>query len=228
MNAVLSLDDQSALERAEILSRYRRYRQIGLDHHSAAMKFTSMQYVLDRAKRVGLGDGRGVFEMDDTEHALLMDLTLYTSHYGRSRAIDRYAKAAAFAPGSDEALVLAAMRRARFSVWEIKRRHPVAGLVLYDLERTTETWLLDVNLTESAPVGGMMGGRMFDMDGFSMGCGVFVPVSDDLLEDTWFAVPGPVDADPEVAVEDPRFATELYRGAVASGALATIQFRSVA
>ena len=40
----------------------------------------------------------------------------HTAPKDRSRAIDRYARAAGLSPESDEALVLEAMRRARFSI----------------------------------------------------------------------------------------------------------------
>jgi hypothetical protein len=54
------------------------------------------------------------------------DLVVHTAPAARSRAIDRYARSAQLAPGSDEALVLEAMRVARFAILVIERRHEVA------------------------------------------------------------------------------------------------------
>ena len=51
------------------------------------------------------------------ELTLAFDLAIHTARPDRTRAVDRYAGAAQLQPGSDEALVLEAMRRARFSVW---------------------------------------------------------------------------------------------------------------
>ena len=52
-------------------------------------------------------------------------------------------------PGSDEALVLDAMRKARFSLLVIERRHETAGLIATDLVRNSEVWLMDVGLESS-------------------------------------------------------------------------------
>src|SRR3954447_25850744 len=46
---------------------------------------------------------------------LVEDLATYLPRPGRSHPLDRYARTARFAPASDEAIVLEAMRHARFS-----------------------------------------------------------------------------------------------------------------
>ena len=58
--------------------------------------------------------------MDDLN--LVFDLLIDTAPKDRSRAIERYARAARPAPETDEALVLEAMRRARFSIISSVRR----------------------------------------------------------------------------------------------------------
>jgi hypothetical protein len=57
---------------------------------------------------------------------MAFDLAIYTAPAGRSRAIDRYARSARFDPGSDEAIMLEAMCKARFAVLSVQHRHPVA------------------------------------------------------------------------------------------------------
>ena len=59
------------------------------------------------------------------------------------RQVSDYARAARLAPETDEALVLEAMRRARFSIISSVRRHTVAGLIVKDLFRGFEFWLVD-------------------------------------------------------------------------------------
>ena len=51
--------------------------------------------------------------VSDTAAEMRVDLAIYTAPPRRSRAIDRYAKSAQLPPGSDEALMLEAMRAAR-------------------------------------------------------------------------------------------------------------------
>lgn len=84
---------------------------------------------------------------------LIFDLAVHTARPGRSRAIDRYAKAAALSPGSDEANALDAIRPAEFSLWRIEPHHQTAGLVVKDTLRDKEAWLVDESLTDIAEPG---------------------------------------------------------------------------
>ncbi len=67
------------------------------------------------------------------------------------RQVSDYARAARLAPETDEALVLEAIRRARFSIISSVRRHTVAGLIVKDLFRGFEFWLVDEGLESSLP-----------------------------------------------------------------------------
>ena len=98
------------MTRNEVLSRYRHLRAISTQHHSAALKFLARSTILEHARRLGLAKGKTLFVQSEEELTLVFDLAIYTAKEGRSRAIDRYAKAAQLLEGSDEALMLDAMR----------------------------------------------------------------------------------------------------------------------
>jgi hypothetical protein len=102
----------------------------------------------------------------EEEMTLAFDLALYTAKDGRSRALDRYARAARPSPASDEARMLDAMRRARFSIWRIERRHETAGLIVADVLREAEVWLVDEKLEASAPPGMAFAGRVCEPEKF--------------------------------------------------------------
>ena len=78
--------------------------------------------------------------------------------------------------GSDEALTLEAMRRARFSVWRIERQHETAGAIVTDLLRDSETWLVDEGLALRAELGMTLASRLCWPADFAMTCGVIVPI----------------------------------------------------
>ncbi|HJU16602.1 MAG TPA: hypothetical protein VJ770_09025 [Stellaceae bacterium] len=137
---------------------------------------------------------------------LIFDLALFTAKPGRSRALDRYARAARLPPGSDEALMLEAMRQARFSIWRVERRHEAAGLIVFDILRETEARLVDENFEAHAQEGIAIGGRLSQPEDFAMTCGAFAPVT------------------PDKVAEDPRFAIALYRAAIASGMMEQVAF----
>jgi hypothetical protein len=101
---------EALLSRAEVLTRYRHLREISKQHHSAALDFLSKDAIISQARRIGLAQGKTLVldSMDDLN--LAFDLAIHTAPKDRSRAIDRYARAARLAPESDELLVLEAMR----------------------------------------------------------------------------------------------------------------------
>src|ERR671938_214945 len=158
------------MTREEVLDRYRHLRAISTHHHSAALEFVSRQAILEQARRLGLAEGRMLLAESTEEMTLVFDLALYTAREGRSRALDRYARAAQLPPGSDEALVLEAMRHARFLVYRIERRHETAGLVVTDVLRESQEWLVDERLEASAPEGMAFAGRLCKPAGFAMTC----------------------------------------------------------
>jgi hypothetical protein len=109
-------------------------------------------------------------------------------HNGRSPAIAPPGSAR-FAAPSDEALVLEAMRAARFSILVIERRHETAGLVATDLFRRATVWLVDIGLESSMPDGGVIATRLFTADRFAMTAGVNVPFDLAIVEDIHAELP---------------------------------------
>jgi hypothetical protein len=81
------------MTRDEILQRYHYLRAISTGHHSGALKFLSRQGLLEHAKRLGLATGGMLVAESEAEMTLVFDLALYTAKEGRSRALDRYARA---------------------------------------------------------------------------------------------------------------------------------------
>lgn len=119
------------MTRDEALARYRRWREIADGIQAEAMQRLSAPALMEQTRRLGLARGRTPLPARAGPGVLLaFDLAFYTAKEGRSRPLDRYAKSANFPPGSDEASVLDAMRRARFSLWRVPRRHETAGVVV--------------------------------------------------------------------------------------------------
>jgi hypothetical protein len=210
------------MTREDILDRYRLLRAIR--HHGAALKFLSHAAILEQAKRLGLTVGRMLVPESEEEMTLAFDLALYTAKDGRSRALDRYARAVRLAPGSDEARMLDAMRDARFSIWRIERRHDTVGVIVTDVLREAEAWLVDEKLETSAPEGMALAGRLCAPEGFEMSCGVVVPVDRDLIEEVALDTPAWRRDDPDGVAQDPRFAIAIYRAAIDSGIMASVAY----
>ncbi len=213
------------MTRTEILTRYRRLRQISKGHHGAVLDIIAFDVVLDRARRLGLTRGRTVAIGTEIEMTLAEDLAIYLPRPGRSHPLDRYARAARFAPDSDEAIVLEAMRHACFSLWRVERRDEVAGLILQDLLRGGDIRLVDETMEKSAPPGLEIAARLLRFEGFAMTARIVVPVTPDLMEEVFDRAPALKRVQGDVLARDPRFASGIYRAAVATGAMGSVRFR---
>ena len=216
----------AARDREEILTRYRRLREISTRHHSEALRFIPRSVLLEQARRLGLTAGKMLVADSMDELTLAFDLCLYTAAPGRSRGIDRYARSAGVAPGSDEDLMRQALCQARFSVFQVERPHETAGLLVRDLMREEGLWLVDENLERTAPVGLTLAMRVSRPETFARTCGVMVPVDATLIETVFDEVQGRVRGEPAAIANDRRFATAIYRIAVMSGIMDQIGFAS--
>jgi hypothetical protein len=205
--------------RNEVIARYRHLREISKQHHFAIMKLISQDAMLRHARSLGLAAGKTLVSNRMEDLSMAFDLAIYTASADRSRAIDRFARSARFAPGSDEALMLEAMCNARFAVVSVQRRHPVAGLVVTDLIRDTGLWLVDEGLEATLPAGAAFATRYAAPDRFVMTLGVGIPVARDLLTRAVESAPPLLRKSPVEAIEDRRFAEAVYRTAIADGVM---------
>ncbi len=214
----------AAPSRSEVLARYRRLREISGRHQQEAVNLVSQDAVWYQARRLGLADGRTIFD-DVVEFKYVLDLAIHTARPGRTSAIDRYARAAQFAPESDEARMLEAMRNSRFTVFSVERRHETAGLIVTDLVRRKEIWLVDEGMESTVSEGYIFATRIYTPDFFSMTAGAGVPVDVELLEDVLDEVSPLTHKGIEAAVDDRRFAETVFRIAIESGLTERIAFQ---
>jgi hypothetical protein len=225
--SAVGVDDPRS-SRDEVFARYRRFREISKQHHHEILAYISSDALLNQARRLGLARGKTLILEDMEEMNYVYDLAIHTASPQRSRAIDRFAGSARFAPGSDEALVLEAMRAARFSILLIERHHETAGLVATDLFRRTEVWLVDIGLESSLSAGEMFATRFFTPERFSMTAGTYVPFDVDMLPDILDELPHRLGDSPLEALADNRhFAEAIYRIALADGITDVVRYQEV-
>jgi hypothetical protein len=219
------------MARSEILARYRRLRQISKEHHQAVLDIIAPDVVLDWARRIDLTQGKTIMSDSEYEIRLAEDLAIYVARLGHSHPLDRYTRAAGFAPGSDEAIVLEAMHHARFSLWRVERLHETAGLILRDLLRDEEIWLLDEAMARSARPKMEMAARLVETDRFAMTARLIGPIIPalvtlpELTEEVFTRAPALRRLQGEARATDPRFVIGIYRAAVASGVMDFVRFK---
>ncbi|MGH6930821.1 MAG: hypothetical protein ACREEE_00150 [Dongiaceae bacterium] len=213
------------MDRDAVIARYRHLQDILKRHNSAVIPFVSRQGFLDMARRLGMLQGSSTIVADSADElTLVYDLAIHSPRPGRSRPIDRYRKAARPTAGSDDALVLDAMAAARFTLWRIERRHEVAGLVVLDIMRERELWLMDLGLEASGEVGMALAGHLIAPGPFSMTTGMMVPLDPDVIEDAFDSLPPARHGPAEAMAADPLFATHICRAALAFGNMEHVTF----
>lgn len=212
------------MTRSGILTRYRHLRQISKRLHENVLDIIAQDVLVDWARRLGMTEGKAVIPETDDELTLPEDLAIYLPRLGHPHPLDRYARVTSFGPGSDEAIVFAAMRRARFSLWRIERRHHITGLILRDLLRDEEIWLVDETMERSAPLGLEMAARLLQPDSFAMTARIIVPLLPHLMEEAFARAPALRHIQGHVLADDPRFTIAVYRAAVTMGAIHSVRF----
>src|SRR5258708_19438810 len=169
------VNDNAPPSRDQVLARYRTFREISKRYHHEILKLVSGDALLRQARRLGLAQRKTLILDDMDEMNYVYDLAIHTASPERSRAIDRYAKSARLAEGSDEALVLEAMGKGQFSILLIERRHATAGLIATDLFRGCEAWLSDIGLEPSMPTDTLLAPNLFPPHTFSLPAAIHVP-----------------------------------------------------
>ena len=215
------------LDRAAFLARYRRLREIGKQHHCAMLNFTSQSAIMAQARRLSLVARKTLVLNEIDEMNLVFDLLFYTAPKDRLRTIDRYARSVQSKLNTDEALVLEAMRRDYFSIITPTRRHDIAGLVVEDLFRGCEYWLVDEGFEKSFQEKTMLATRLFSLEGFTMTAGSGVLLDVDLINQVLADTPFLRRKKPNDAINDRRFAEAIYRAAIETGATENITFQDV-
>jgi hypothetical protein len=99
------------------------------------------------------------------------------------------------------------------AVYTAKPGH--SRLIVQDLLRQGEAWLVDEALEQSAPEGMSLAMRLGTPDVFTVTSGIIVPVDREVMTEVLDEVLPRVRGTPEQVANDRRFATAIYRAAVA-------------
>ncbi len=215
---------EGVVDHAGVLARYRRLRKINRNHGNEILGRVPKKTLLGWGKRLGLV-WRKAFIADRIEEiTLAFDLAVYSARPGKTPPIELYRRTAGFPAGGDEAIMLDAMSRSRFSLFVVKRRHAAAGLVLEDLFQGREIWLMDDGFEKTAPEGLAIASRVIEPDAFHMTTGAIVPMSQGALEDVASDF---TFTDGDASLEEGtnvKFIVAVYRAAVTWGLMEPMRF----
>ena len=98
-------------------------------------------------------------------------------------------------------------------------------MIVKDLFRGVEVWLVDEGLESSLPDGAALATRLYTPEGFAITAGVLVPLNLELMADAIADTPQLLRKGYEEAIDDRRFAEAIYRVALASGLMEQVAYQ---
>lgn len=162
---------------ADLVARYRRYREIGVRLNSVLTEQIPKD-VLDQAGRELGFLRKGVFVFDsEDETCVLMDYCLYNVLRDGRNMIQKLLAEQPPPEGSDELLVMQGKAKAWYSLFGVVAVERGAGVRVEDIFRQTEHLLIDLGFAQTAVPGVLLATRVFPMDGFIMTTGASLPLS---------------------------------------------------
>jgi hypothetical protein len=201
------------MDRIDIVQRYRQLRGIAAEIQNAALGLVPDEALVEFGRRIG-GVRKRTLALDDDEMMLVEDLAIHTARNGRSRAIDRYARAAKFAQDSDQARILEALCNARFTVFEIEGTAMSAGVMIRDLRGNGKFHLMDLGIAMSAKSEALFVGRLMEIEGFVMSCITCLPLQEELARAVIPRLPPRGIGSGIEELQHPRCAIAVYRAAI--------------
>lgn len=162
---------------ADLLPRYKRLREVGLELNTRLVKTLPKSVLDEGGKKLGILR-KNVLVLDtEDEIALLMDFCLHDVRRQGANAVDRYLEATPPPPGSDDMVLLQALRLARFSLIVVEALEPGVGARVKDILRDEPFFLVDVGMSRSVPVGMILATRVMEAEGIGMTTGTALPVA---------------------------------------------------
>ncbi len=170
-------------ERAALLRRYRQLRAIMRDLHSELLKSLPKDTFTECGRKLGFQvNGTLVFETED-EASVLADYCLYDGWSGQHSAVTRFLAKQPYPAGTDQTLLLDAMSRARYSLFQVESVAEGVGVNCRDVLRGDGGTIVDEGLGNTAVPGVIVAGRLVVLPELSMTTGAGLVIDADTLED---------------------------------------------
>ena len=202
-------------DRDEAVLHYQALRKSVNGHLAGALKYLKKQALMDAAHYLGITSGANTIASSFDEMQLACDVAVFgKKHDERLRAIDRYARQQSFPEGSMDAITLSALLNDTFCIIEVKGLHEVAGLVVEDINRKSEMWLMDEGFEATANPGLILGARIVQPTEFCMTAGGAIPLTLDVIADALNRRGIWMKNSPTTTLADPRFPSALYAAAI--------------
>lgn len=218
---------------ADLLPRYRQLRQAGLELNTRLGASLSQSAFREGGRKLGLLDGDQLFLDTEDAVAVLTDFCIHDVRRRGVNAVEEFLRTSPPAEGSDEWVLLHALRASRFGVFAVEAVERGVGVRVRDLLRGTTAFVVDVGFGTSTKVGMVFAMRVMVADGIGMTTGAALPFGKlskaartELATDLRAEFAG-LDFDNLAPEEATDFAGAVLRTSLADGAALDISYLSV-
>ena len=165
------------VDRAEIISRYKKLRAVGRNLNSKLVRRLSKDVLHEGGKKLGIfRRGALVFNSED-ESSVLMDYCLYDVRRKDRSVVEQYLVDSAPDPESDEMVCLRAMQHAIYSLFVVESVVRGLGVTVRDLLSDETILIVDMGFGSTAQPGLVFVSRLLFHEGFAMTGGAALPIS---------------------------------------------------
>ena len=172
---------ETLLDYDGIAARYKRMRKISFKLNKILPKYVPKRALEETAKKLGFWqNGTVVFDNID-QSFVLFDQAIHGHFQDGKNAVDRYVDEHPPDPGSDQEAVLAAKKRAFYSLFKVEGIVPGVGVHVHDILYGRRYFLADVGFSQTAVKGLVLATRVLPVEDFIMSAGAALPVDADTL-----------------------------------------------
>lgn len=211
------------------LKEYQTYRSVGQDLNTRLIKQLPRAAIEECGKKLGVWKRGTLILGGEDELSVLMDYALF--HFSRNdvNAVSRFLKMSPPDESSMEMTLLQAMLKAHYSLFSVKAIHANKGLVLSDLLRDNEIFLIDLSMSRTAMPGMLFMGHVLPMPNFHMTSGAFMPVPESIMDDTLPAIVDKFYKEGEVLSpgQEAAFAAQVIRVALQADAMGKMHYQDI-
>ncbi len=223
----------SFFDGAKGMVRYKRLRMLGKELNSSLIRQVPKPVILKCGKKLGLVKGKRLVLGVEAELSVLFDYCLYSYRRNGKNAIQWYLEQSPPPADSEQMVLLQAMSKAYYSLFEVQEIHTGKGATMKDLLRDHCFLLMDIGIGETAVAGMLFAGRVLPLEEFSMTSGTFIPVDRDLMGRHIFPIvqrlfQGKKNGQaPLTSGQEETFSGQIIRAAVRAGAFDRIKYSEI-
>jgi hypothetical protein len=213
----------------QYLEEYQTYRSVGMDLNTRLVKQLPNAAIEECGKKLGVWKRGTLILGSEEELSVLMDYALF--HFSRNgvNTVSRFLKMSPPAESSVEMTLLRAMLKAHYSLFSVKAIQENRGLVLSDLLRDNEIFVIDLSMSRSAIPDTLFMGHVLPMPHFHMTSGAFMPVPASIMDDKLPAILDKFYKEGEVLSpsREAAFAAQVIREALRADAMGGMRYQDV-